>query len=130
LERINKNNRLAYVYILSSDGHVVASFTANGKISSLNSLLTTPEQFAGLRDGGGSYHIEKMPSPDFDGSYGKNPEGSFWFDVKDQMTEVVLGGGMILCSEVPLHINTPVSLTTAVDPEEKRGPPAQVLPVK
>jgi hypothetical protein len=119
LERINKNNRVAYVYVMSSDGHVVASWVINGKMSSLNSLLTTPEQFAGIRTGEG-YHVERMPSPDYDGSYGKNPEGSFWFDVKDQMSEILLGGGMVICTETPMKINTPITLTTIHDPEERK----------
>jgi hypothetical protein len=121
LERINKTNRIAYVYCLSSDGHVVASWVINGKISSLNSLLTTPEQIAVFDSRGGGYHSEKMPSPDFDGSYGTNPAGNFFFDVRDQMSEIVLGGGMIICTETPMKINTPVSLSVIHDPEEKRS---------
>ncbi len=120
LERINRSNRVAYVYCLSSDGHVVASWVINGKLSSLNSLLTTPEQPVVIRNPS-HYEVLAMPSPDFDGSYGKNPEGSFFFDVRDQMTEIVLAGGIIICTETPMKINTPISLSVIHDPEEKRS---------
>lgn len=122
LERINRSNRVAYVYCLSSDGHVVASWVINGKMSSLNSLLTTPEQVAALKGVvGDGYHYATLPSPDYDGSYGKNPEGVFMFDVRQQMTEIVLGGGMVICTETPLKINVPVSLSAVVDPEERKA---------
>jgi type II secretory pathway pseudopilin PulG len=122
LERINRSNRVAYVYCLSSDGHVVASWVINGKISSLNSLLTTPEQPVTITAVAAPNVTLAMPSPDFDGSYGRNPEGSFFFDVRDQMTEIVLAGGIIICTETPMHINTPISLTVVHDPEKPARP--------
>jgi hypothetical protein len=101
---------------------VIASWVINGKVSSLNSLLTTPEQPVHIRTPGADRNVTlAMPSPDFDGSYGSNPNGNFFFDVKDQMTEIVLAGGIIICTETPMKINTPVSLTAEI-PLEKDHP--------
>src|SRR2546423_379222 len=41
---LNNANQLGYVYLLSLDGKVVAVYTIKGKVSSINSYLTTSEQ--------------------------------------------------------------------------------------
>ena len=47
LELLNNQNKIFYVYLVSY-GKVMAEYTAKGKISSVNSKLTTQEQVIGL----------------------------------------------------------------------------------
>lgn len=116
LKLLNVQNKVMYIYCLSLDGKVIYSGVVQGKVSSLNSLLTTPDQIIAFRDGGGSWKFEKMPSPDFDGSYGKNPEGVFWFDPNGTYHE---WSGTYFLSDRPVKVNTPISLQANVDPEKK-----------
>lgn len=86
LERLNSENRIGYVYLLSKSGSVMAFYTIKGKVSSLNSFLTTPEQVTLVCQsvaGGRQCSQPVLPSPDFDGSYGKNPDGIFFFTTSD-----------------------------------------------
>lgn len=115
LKTLNVQNKVMYISCLGMNGNVVFSGVVQGKVSSLNSLLTTPEQIAGIKTSGG-YRLEKMPSPDFDGSYGKNPEGVFWFSPDGAYFE---WSGPYFLSDRPVKINTPVSLMAAVDLEKK-----------
>jgi hypothetical protein len=118
LKLMNSQNRIFYIYCLGMNGNIVYHGMVKGKVSSLNSLLTTPEQLVNLRgvnsEGSG---VHRMPSPDFDGSYGKNPEGVFWFDTADQYHE--WSGGPYYLSQIPEKINTPISITTNIDLEKK-----------
>lgn len=116
LKTLNVQNKIMYIYCLGLNGNVVYYGMVQGKVCSLNSLLTTPEQLVAVRMASGSYTMQKMPSPDFDGSYGKNPEGIFWFDPSGGYHE---WSGTFYLSDRPEKINTPVSITAAVDMEKK-----------
>ncbi len=116
LTTLNVQNKVMYIYCLGLNGNVVFSSTVQGKVSSLNSLLTTPEQVAFMKDPRGGFIQEKLPSPDFDGSYGKNPEGVFWFNTDGAYCE---WSGIYFLSDRPVTVKTPVSLTAAVDLEKK-----------
>jgi hypothetical protein len=118
LKLMNTQNRIFYIYCLGMNGNVVYHGMVKGKVSSLNSLLTTPEQliYVGGQDSTRN-GVHRMPSPDFDGSYGKNPDGIFWFSPDDRYHE--WAGGPYYLSETPEKINTPISITTTVDLEKK-----------
>lgn len=90
LERFNDPNKIGYLYTLTANGQIVGFYTVKGKISSVNSYLTTSEQLIcygdqhGLADSAYSdYGCLTMEAPDSDGSYGTNGEAIFWFDTND-----------------------------------------------
>lgn len=115
LKVMNSQNRVFYIYCLGMNGNVVYHGMVKGKVSSLNSLLTTHEQLVRVSEAG-SFKIHKLPSPDLDGSYGANPSGVFWFDPADKYHEWT---GTYYLSETPDKINTPISITSNVDLEKK-----------
>lgn len=87
LKRLNDSSKVGYVYLVGNQGQIIGYYTIKGKVSSLNSLLTTPEQI--VDDPNGSYDSGSVvvPSPDLDGSYGANPEGVFFFTTAGAMIE-------------------------------------------
>ena len=109
LEFINNSNRLGYVYLLSLDGKVIAQYTIKGKVSSLESFMTTTEQIRCR--GSSSASCGVLSSPDLDGSYGSNPEGIFFFTTENNYVE---WSGTYIYSSEKLNIQTPLSLTRAV----------------
>lgn len=119
LKALNVQNKTSYIYLLSLDGSVVANYVVKGKVSSLNSALTTPEQVVAIPRRTGNertYHV--LPSPDFDGSYGNNPEGIFFFTADDTYVE---WSGTYLLADKPLKITSPVKLQANIDLEKKGG---------
>ncbi len=104
----NNANQLGYVYLLGLNGSVIASYTVKGKVSSLNSLLTTTSQ---IQCPGTNNSCITTPSPDLDGSYGNNPNGIFFFTTTGAYVE---WSGTYIYSSQPLNIQTPVSLTEQV----------------
>jgi hypothetical protein len=118
LQRNNKADKIGYVFLLSDTGSVIANYTIKGKVSSLNSLLTTPDQVV---KGGGEQCNSSLSSsascfivtsPDLDGSYGKNPEGVFFFTSDGNMIEWT---GKYLYSEQPMTLSTAPVLTYKVN---------------
>lgn len=108
----NNANQLGYVYLLALNGQVIANYTIKGKVSSLNSLLTTPDQLKCSEGSSSSaYACVTMAGPDLDGSYGKNPDGIFFFTTTGAYVE---WSGQYVYSSQPLNIQTPVSLTETV----------------
>jgi hypothetical protein len=122
LKALNVQNKIMYIYCMTMDGKVVRYDTVEGKVSSLNSYLTTPEQVVAIpgQSGGITYHV--LPSPDFDGSYGKNPEGVFWFNTAGAYCE---WSGYYFLSDQPLKINTPITLTANVDVDNPKPTSAE-----
>ncbi len=116
LEILNVQNKIGYVYLLGRDGDVSAFYTVMGKVSSLNSSLTTPQQivqrWVGGNNTGGHYESHVVDSPDFDGSYGKNPEGIFFFTTDGTYVE---WSGAYLYADKPLKIVNPIKLVSQVD---------------
>ena len=110
LERLNKADAIGYVYLLSQDGKIVAYYTVRGKVSSLDSYLTTTTQVVKVPLAGG-YQLHDLPSPDFDGSYGKNPEGIFFFTTEGAYVEWT---GHYLYSDQPLKLTQPPVLVMSV----------------
>lgn len=78
LRRLNNENMTGCVYLVSH-GTVMAFYPVKGKVSSLNSYITGKDKIVddpyGSVDAGG----QVVEQPDYDGSYGKNAEGVFFF---------------------------------------------------
>ena len=107
LKRNNKADKIGYVFIISDAGSVITNYTIKGKVSSLNSLLTTPQQIVDCGYGSGSSDCV-VDSPDLDGSYGKNPDGVFFFTTDGNMVE---WSGKFLYSEQPMTLSSAPVLT-------------------
>lgn len=106
IERINTENMVSYVYLLSQTGKVVAYYTINGKVSSLNSYLTAMERVEKVDEGwkgnGCPPTYVTLEAPDLDGSYGKNIEGVFFFTTEGAYVE---WNGQYIWSDQPLKID-------------------------
>ena len=98
----NDENKLSYIYLVSY-GKVMAFYSIKGKVSSVNSQITNPEQ--SLRAYGGGSVV--LPSPAEDGSYGTNGDGIFFFTTENAYVE---WSGSYMISDQPLKLNTPVEL--------------------
>jgi len=76
LQRINQQNMSGCIYLISQ-GTIMAMYPVRGKVTSLNAYLMGAEQVEYHSDaGGGNVTLEQ---PDFDGAYGKNADGVFFF---------------------------------------------------
>lgn len=109
LERFNTDSKVSYIYLVSF-GKVMAFYTVKGKVSSVNSLLTTPDQvlYRPYRESSGAV----LASPDLDGSYGSNGDAVFFFTTDG--TYVEWSGDYMLCDK-PLKLATPPALVIQVD---------------
>lgn len=115
LELLNNQNKIFYVYLVSY-GKVMAEYTAQGKISSVNSKLTTQEQviktpYYDSHNGAAGNLGLVVESPDLDGSYGTNGDAVFFFTTEGAYVE---WNGEYIVSDFPLKITTPVALTREV----------------
>lgn len=103
LELLNDENKIFYIYLIDH-GVVMAEYTCKGKVSSVNSKLTTQEQIVddpwGYRDSSGGRVVE---SPDLDGSYGSNGDAIFFFTSDGAYIE---WPGVYHLSDFPLKLTT------------------------
>ena len=117
LERFNSPNKVSYIYLIDY-GKIMAFYTVKGKVSSVNSLLTTPDQVITMRTTGFSAenkvtrHV--VASPDLDGSYGTNGDAVFFFTTADIYVE--WAGKYLLC-DAPLKLSTPPTVVINETPE-------------
>ena len=123
LELLNDQNKIFYVYLVSY-GKVMAYYTAQGKVSSVNSKLTTQEQIVYKRvgyngqdriDGSGTTYnsgLFVVESPDLDGSYGTNGDGIFFFTTEGAYVE---WAGEYMVSDYPLKLSTPPALVREIE---------------
>jgi hypothetical protein len=88
LTRFNDPNKISYLTLMLPMGQLYAYYAIKGKVSSVNSYMTTSEQIIckggrfGTSDSGGSdYQCFPIEAPDSDGSYGTNGEAIFFFTV-------------------------------------------------
>lgn len=111
LERFNTENKISYIYLVNY-GKVMAFYTVKGKVSSVNSLLTTPDQL--VDDPHGSYDSGSriVSSPDIDGSYGSNGDAIFFFTSDDIYVEWM---GDYMLADEPLQLSTPPELVRNID---------------
>lgn len=101
---------LGYVVLLTESGSVVAKFTVDGKVSSLNSFLTPDSEYYELVYGG-DYTKENKWLADVDGSYGENDNGIFFFTPDGKYVE---WSGIYLYSDIPFEVAAPVVNYTEV----------------
>ena len=118
LNLLNDQNKIFYVYLVSY-GKVMAYYTAQGKVSSVNSKLTTQEQIVKdeecIRElyhesEGACYKV--VESPDLDGSYGTNGDGIFFFTTEGAYVE---WAGEYMVSDYPLKLSTPPALVREIE---------------
>ena len=105
-EQINKRtnlwndpNKVSYIYLINY-GKIMAFYTIKGKVSSVNSQITNPEQIARVfkeKAGSPGYNAYSgvLPSPAEDGSYGSNGDGIFFFTTDGAYIE--WKGDFMLC---------------------------------
>lgn len=107
---LNDRDKTFHVYLFNH-GKLVAYYTAKGKVSSVNSKLTQPEQIVkdGGYHGGGEQNDHVVSSPQLDGSYGTNGNGQFFFDTQGAYIETNM---RYIVSERPLGLQTPPQVTT------------------
>lgn len=78
--RWNEKNKISYIYLMSDFGSIVSYFPIKGKVSSVNSALSSPEQVVNdpntYSDSRGSVILS---SPQEDGSYGTNGDAIYFF---------------------------------------------------
>ena len=115
LNLLNNQNKIFYVYLVSY-GKVMAEYTAKGKISSVNSKLTTQEQIIKSPFGAGSQSRVNLgmvvESPALDGSYGTNGDAVFFFTTEGAYVE---WNGEYFVSDAPLSLSTPPVLVRAIE---------------
>lgn len=104
LIRFNDENKVSYIYLLSDMGSVITFFPIKGKVSSVNSMLTTTEQIIRNPRGYSEGWVAVISSPDLDGSYGSNGDAIFFFTTEGVYCE--WNGRYFLCDR-------PLKLTTA-----------------
>ncbi len=107
LERFNEDSKISYIYLLSF-GRVMSYHTIKGKVSSVNSKLTTTDQVIRRRATSGNTVV--VESPDLDGSYGSNGDAIFFFTSDDVYVEwngqYMLSDRALRLTQEPLLIAT------------------------
>lgn len=111
LELLNDENKIFYIYLVSY-GKVMAEYVAKGKVSSVNSKLTTQEQIVqNPYQYSGGDRGKVVESPDLDGSYGTNGDAIFFFTTDGAYVE---WAGEYMVSDFPLQLTTPPMLIREV----------------
>jgi hypothetical protein len=115
LERFNAEDKVSYIYLVSY-GKVMAFYTVKGKVSSVNSMLTTTEQLVDWRgrqcsSRDASPTCYTVPSPDLDGSYGSNGDAIFFFTTEDVYVE---WKGEYMLADQPLKLTTQPELVRQI----------------
>ena len=108
LDEFNKPDKISYI-VLIHHGKIWRYCTVKGKVSSLNSLVSNPQQF--IRIEGIGVLNAPLSSPDLDGSYGDNPEGIFFYTTDGEYVEWT---GDYMVSTRPLNLSTPPEVTINV----------------
>lgn len=127
LLRFNDPNKISYVTLMLPMGQLYAYYAIKGKVSSVNSYMTTSEQIIcqggrfGTADSGGSdYQCLTMEAPDSDGSYGSNGDAIFFFTVDGVYKE---WNGLYELSDEP----STFSVAPIVITEETEIAPSEVI---
>lgn len=117
LSRINQQNMSGCIYLISQ-GTVMAFYPVRGKVTSLNAYLAAESRVWTDRGstGGGNMLVEQ---PDFDGAYGKNADGVFFFTADSNA--YVEWAGEYLWSDQCLSLNQQPKLIREI----KDTPPAK-----
>jgi uncharacterized protein YceK len=118
LNLLNDENKVFYVYLVSY-GKVMSFFTAKGKVSSVNSYLTSFSQVVKDENCAHDYHGDSgtsgcyfsMEAPDLDGTYGENGDAVYFFTTENAYVE---WKGEYMVSDFPLKLSTPPELIREV----------------
>jgi len=112
LETFNNENKISYIYLVSF-GKVMTFYTVKGKVSSVNSKLTSAEQIVPGYNGYYSNSNGKVvESPQLDGSYGTNGNAIFFFTTEGAYVE---WNGEYMLADQPLTLVTPPALIRAIE---------------
>jgi len=104
----DNENKITYIYLVNF-GKVMAFFTVQGKVSSLNSYLTPTDKLVDADgDNCGDYSSKGsdcavVSAPDIDGAYGENADGIFFFTTEGVYVE---WKGDYMVSDQPLKLTT------------------------
>lgn len=101
LLRMNNAGKVGYIYFLTQNGHVIATYTVKGKVSSTMSQLTNTQKTVG-----GYKSIVAVESMGDDGSYGPEEGGQngiFFFTTSGVLVE---WNGLWVYSDAPLNITS------------------------
>ena len=101
----NDENKISYIYLVSY-GKVMAFYTIKGKVSSVNSQITNPEQVIDRYEGD-----VVISSPAEDGSYGTNGDGIFFFTTEEVYVE---WAGEYMLADQPLKLTTQPELVRQI----------------
>lgn len=106
LELTNNPNRISYIHLLANDGRIIFYSTVKGKVTSLRAGLTTEEQVITTQipecnNQYACFNQNVVESPDFDGAYGENQAGIFWFAEDGTMME---WNGSYFLSDRPMRL--------------------------
>jgi hypothetical protein len=91
-------------------GKVMAFYTIKGKVSSVNSQITNPEQIKKGWNGSSSWAVT-LPSPAEDGSYGTNGDAVFFFTTENAYVE---WAGDYMLADQPLKLTTQPELVREI----------------
>ena len=106
---MNNPSKVSWIALVSY-GKVMATYTIKGKVSSVSSQLTCPQQVVYM--GSNAVPID-MAEPD--GSYGTNGEAIFFFTPEGAYKE---WRGEYLVSDQPFVLQTPPQIVAAVNLEK------------
>ena len=106
LRLLNNSNKLGYIYLYTPGGTCLGYYVVKGKVSSCNSLLTAPQQlikdpYSFTNYNASDRHGLIVNSPDFDGSYGDNEQGVFFFLVDGTY---VTWNGLFIYTDRPINV--------------------------
>lgn len=114
LTRFNDPNKVSYIYLVNY-GKVMAFYTVKGKVSSVNSMLTTVDQVVDKSGNqceyGNSTDCYVVNSPDIDGSYGSNGNAIFFFTTEGVYVE---WQGDYMLADQALQLSTPPELVRQI----------------
>lgn len=104
-------NRVSYVYMMSLDGKIIAEYQIVGKVSSTDSLYSSPvsvDPSCGVAQGysGSDINCPTLPAAQPDGSYGANEPGIYFF-INDAAHTMVEWNGTYLWSLTQLSLQQP-----------------------
>jgi len=111
LIRFNDENKISYIYLIDR-GVIMAHYVIKGKVSSVNSKLTTQEKIVDdpwrYRSGG-----KVVESPALDGSYGTNGDAVFFYLAENDA--YVEWNGTYLLFDQPMRMTTQPILVQTVN---------------
>lgn len=106
----NNPNKVSYIYLVNF-GKVMAFYTIKGKVSSVNSQITNPEQIVYRNPGTTYITAVTIPSPSEDGSYGTNGDAVYFFTTEGAYVE---WAGDYMLADQPLQLTTQPELVRTI----------------